>query len=159
MILHSTLGGKIILLAIAIMFGMTTIVLAEPIMLTSIEINIGEHFNNWQDDPYVIHVHDCTEMASECEEYFETFYGWDCYFIYGHKEDDNGSITVAHKWNIVKINNKWYEFESTCLNFQKTSEKYIVDSIQHGFYVDGVKQNKTQNFDDWENFFKGKINL
>jgi len=31
---------------------------------------------------------------------------------------------INHKWVLVYIQGSWYEFESTCFNFQKSSDKY-----------------------------------
>jgi len=45
---------------------------------------------------------------------------------------------------------KHYEFESTTLEFKKMSEKYEVWDVQLGFYVDGVKHEKSQSYDNWE---------
>jgi len=100
---------------------------------------------DWDDNQYIPGVHDCSEMSVECEEWFETR-GYRCLLVYGGNDD------AAHIWNKVLVNGIWWEFESTCLNFQVMSNKYEIHYIQEGFYKDGVKYDKSQNLDNWENF-------
>ncbi len=152
-----TRPAKIVILAIIMLFGFVTVAYAEPIMLKAYEFNIKNHFNNWDDDPYVIHVHDCSEMSVEVEQYVETILGFDCLFVYGYQYDDNGTVTTGHIWNIININNVWYEFESTSLRFKQVSNEFEVQDVQHGFYINGMKYDKSQEFEDWEDeLFRGK---
>jgi len=100
-------------------------------VLESEENMIKEYFHNWEDNPYVAGVHDCSDMSKEVEKYWEVERGYNCHIIYGHHKNK------YHVWNIVNISGTWYEFESTCLSFQKTSEKYKIDYVIYGDYIDG----------------------
>ena len=51
-------------------------------------------------------------------------------------------------WNIVMIDDVPYEFESTALAFEKVSEKHIIQDMQEGFYMDGIKYEKSQTLDN-----------
>ena len=74
--------AKIIFVLLVLLFGCSTIVFAEPILLSAYTINISNHFNGWDDNPYVKGVHDCSDMSPEVEEYVETILGLDCYLVY-----------------------------------------------------------------------------
>lgn len=117
-------------------------ILVNPIQIYY-EFRIRQNYN-WDDEEYQDWC--CSEKSLECEKYFETVEGLPCYLVYGISEDH----TVAHMWNIVMVNGIPYEFESTNLNFQKTSDGYIVQDIQEGFYKNGVKYEKSIPMDDWE---------
>ena len=136
--------AKIIFVILVLLFGCSTIVYAEPILLSAYGINISNHFNGWDDNPYVIHVHDCSDMSTEVEEYVETELGLDCLLIYGKKSN------VTHMWTLIQIDNKFYEFESTRLVFKTVSKGYDVFRVQHGFYKDGTRQDKCLDYKDWE---------
>jgi len=127
-----------------------TISLVNYVDLFIIELKIRDHLNNWEDNPYVRGKHDCSDMSLEVETFFETKTGYDCYLVYGYNKKTN----VGHMWNIVLINNHWYEFESTCLSFQKSSDDYIILDIQNGFFINGVKYEKCQPYKNWEEEIK-----
>ena len=126
------------------------IMCTEPLMLCMYSTNMQMYFNRWKHAPYVLSKHDCSDMSQEVEAYVETQLGLDCYFVYGHRNDCNGTVAGAHIWTLIKINNKFYEFDSTCLTFVPMSKKYMVDDVQQGFYVDGVKYEKCQKLDNWK---------
>ena len=146
--LKVTRQGKIIILMIIAIASISTIVLADDINLFIIETKTQVYYNNWDKPEY--DGWNCDECSVECEKYFEDELGYGCYLVYGHKYETNNT-RINHMWNIAVINGKLYEFESTCLSFQKTSEDYTIDLIQEGFYVNGVKYNKSQLLDNWEN--------
>jgi len=102
------------------------------------------HFLNWYDEDG-----DCSDKSIKCEEYFETVHHLPCYFVYGDR-DSGTDDWAAHMWNIVMIDGVPYEFESITLEFRKMSEKCTVQTMQEGFYVDGVGYEKSQKLDNWE---------
>lgn len=124
------------------------VVSAELIPPFYYQTQIQDKYKGWKSPEYLGWV--CANKSVECEKYFETKLGLSCYLVYGRMNYPNGTIEAAHMWNIVIINDKPWEFESTCLQFQKMSDKYIVDCIQEGFYVNGVKYEKCQPLDNWE---------
>ena len=131
------------LIAILIILCTTIVVSADNIKLFVIEREIQSHYNNWNDD------WDCSETSVECEKYFET-HGYTCYLVYGDRTDKAGNM-YAHMWNIVIIDGKYCEFESTALEFKDVSSEYNIHMIQEGFYADGIKYNKCQSLEKWEN--------
>ena len=138
---------SIVIIAVAVLL-ISVVTLAVPISLFLYQTDISMHFNGWKDDPYDEHTHSCSQMSTEVEEYVETHLGFDCYFVYGEKDSGTENWTV-HMWNIVMIDGAPYEFESTILEFRKMSEEYTVQTMQEGFYVDGVKYEKSQTLDNW----------
>lgn len=118
-----------------------------------LEQEVKDYFNNWEDNPYVSGKHNCKAMSFEVEEYWETVKGYDCYIVYG----SNLNPLTAHMWTIIKIDGNLYEFESTCLSFQSESNKYQVDDVQHGHYINGVYYNMSQPYPDWEEDLKELI--
>ena len=140
--------AKLILLSLALAICCVTVVYAEPIVLSVYELNIQVHFNNWRDNPYVAGQHDCSDMSREVEEYVETELGFECYIVIGNNGNE------SHAWNLVCINNEWYEFESTSLSFSKTSNKYDVTYAIEGDYINGEYYERAPQLDkiveDWE---------
>ena len=49
----------------------------------------------------------------------------------------------------LMINNEPEEFEPTLLEFKIVSDEYEIDAIREGFYVNGVKYEKSQPFENW----------
>jgi len=143
---------------IAVVLSIAVVTNAEPLTLWMYSTDIQMHFNNWDDDPYVASIHDCSDMSREVEEYVETQLNLSCFFVYGYREDSNGHSS-AHIWNMIEINNKFYEFESTSLVFKDVSEEYKIQTMQEGFYVDGVKYEKSQPCDNWEDRFEGVLSI
>ena len=86
----------------------------------------------------------CHDKACEAEKFFETVVGLDCYLVY----------SMEHVWNIVMVDGIPYEFESTCLSFQNTSELFDIADVRMGFYVDGCRVDYCSRLDDWELLFK-----
>jgi len=144
-----TLPGKIVILLLFILFGLTTVIYAEPMMQIAIEFNMQNHYNKW-DDP-IYDDWQCSECSVECEKYFETQLGYPCYLVYGHRCDETGKLLSAHMWNLVEINGKYFEFESTNLHFMKRSNEFHVVMVQYGFYVDGRCVNHSYDVENWEN--------
>jgi len=129
------------LITILIILCTTIIISADNIELFVIERKIQSYYNDWNED------WDCSDTSVECEKYFET-HGYTCYLVYG----DRGLGTdewIGHMWNIVIIDGKPYEFESTTLHFMKVSDKYNIQTIQEGFYVNGIKYNKSQPMEEY----------
>jgi len=121
-------------------------ILFSPSQLNNIENGIREEYNNWDDPQYV--GWDCSNKSVECEKYFETKLNYSCFLVYGirHKEDHD----VGHMWNLVEIDSTFYEFESTTLKFCKVSDRYNVQTMQEGDYINGIRQGKAQTIDNWE---------
>jgi len=136
----------ICLMPVAILF--IAILIHNPIIIGE-EVLIQNYFNCWRDNPYVLDVHDCTEMAVETEEYWETVRGYDCYWVRGDSKEGN----TGHRWNLVKIGNDYHQFESTTLIFNDVSDNYDILWIETGYFVDGKKVNKSIQLDDWKKDF------
>ena len=82
-----------------------------------IEEATQEHFNNWNHEQYTNWT--CSDMSSACKSYIRDTLGYPTVLVYGSAKD-----FTAHKWILVYINNAWYEFESTLLTFQETSNQF-----------------------------------
>jgi len=93
---------------------------------------------------------DCGDIAIITEEYFENEYDIPCYFIYGSTKN-NDSENTAHIWVILDIDGKWYEFEPRWYSFTSRLDEYSIDWVDQGFWVDGEKFDKVQQYDNWEN--------
>jgi len=101
------------------------------------------HFLNWFDEDG-----GCSDTSVKCEEYFETVHHLPCYLVYGHRDFGNDNWT-AHIWNIVMIDGVPHEFESTTFVFKDVSDTYTIQTMQEGFYVDGIEYEKSQKLDNW----------
>ena len=142
---HRSTIKKVLIVSFVILLFIA-VVSAENINLLIIEIQIQNHYSNWDKTEYKDW--DCSETSVECEKYFET-HGYTCYLVYGDRTDKAGKM-YAHMWNIVIIDGKYYEFESTTLEFKDVSSEYNIHMIQEGFYVNSIKYNKCQPLDNWE---------
>ena len=121
--------------------------LVHPIDLFLIENDVKNEFNNWDNIEYI--EWECANKSEECEKYFESK-GYNCLLIYGHQLDENGLKCCYHRWNLVKINNEYIEFESTSLEFFETSKQYIIHRIENGYVVNGITYPYSQPLDGWE---------
>lgn len=111
--------------------------------------NAKIYFKNWYNQN-----RSCSITSKKCEAYFETVHHLSCYLVYGDKNDGTGNW-AAHMWTIVVIDGVPHEFESTTLFFKEVSEEYHIQSMQEGFYVDGVKYAKSQKLDNWRGLNEG----
>ena len=133
---------SIVIIAIILLAGCTIFVIQDALDTTRLSISAKIHFLNWYDQD-----RKCSITAVKCEEYFETVHHLPCYFVYGHR-DYGTDDWAAHIWNIIVIDDVPYEFESTTLVFKEVSEEYTIQTMQEGFYVDGVKYEKSQKLDN-----------
>jgi len=129
---------SIVIIAIILLAGCTVFIPDT----TRLSISAKIHFRNWDGQD-----RKCSITAVKCDEYFETVHHLPCYLVYGQRYLVDGDWK-AHMWNIVMINGVPYEFESTSLEFWEVSEKYTVQCVQEGFYVDGIKYEKSQKLDN-----------
>jgi len=141
-----TLNKIISILLLLLLF--TTLVSAENLKLIYYEQKISLEYNGWDKPEYT--TWDCSNMSPEIEKYFETKLGFTCYLAYGYRRNDTGAINSAHVWNIVIIDKKIYEFESTNLKFEEISKHWIVSCITTGVYLQGVRQNTQTTLNNWE---------
>ena len=130
-----------IVVVIVILIGCIILITSSSVYLS---ISVKLHFLNWYGQET-----DCAFTSLECERYFETVHHLPCYLVYGHRDFETDNWT-AHIWNIVVIDGVPHEFESTSLVFKMVSEKYTIQDMQEGFYVNGVKHEKSQKLNNWE---------
>lgn len=136
---------SIVMIAVILLAGCTVFAIQNAPDTARLSISAKIRFLNWfcQDTK-------CSITSKECERYFETVHRLPCYFVYGHRDFGTDDWT-AHMWNIVMIDGVPYEFESTTFVFKDVSETYTIQDMQEGFYVNGVKYEKSQKLNDWEN--------
>jgi len=134
---------SITIIVVIILVGCTVFAVQNIQDTTRLSLSAKIHFLNWYDEDG-----DCSDKSVKCEEYFETVHHLPCYFVYGDR-DSGTDDWAAHMWNIVMIDGIPFEFESTILVFEKVSEEYTVQTMQEGFYVDGVEYEKSQELDNW----------
>ena len=136
---------SIVIIAIILLVGCTVFAIQNVPDTTHLSISAKLHFLNWYNQN-----RKCSITAVKCEEYFETVHHLPCYLVYSQRyfKDDGW---MAHMWNVVTIDGVPYEFESTALAFEKVSEKHTIQDMQEGFYMDGIKYEKSQKLDNWEN--------
>jgi len=139
--------GAITLFISPILLGIVMLSYIQPMWYE--EYMINRYFNNWDDDPYNVTSHNCGDMSVEVEEYWEIQCGYNCYLVYGSNCESN------HIWVVVQTGSRYHEFESTCLSFQSMSDEYNVTCVQQGFYMDGVRYNRSQSFDNWDKVLGG----
>ena len=97
--------------------------------------------------------YDCVDRAVITEEYFENEYNIPVYMIYGHIPApwENESDAFAHVWLVLDIGGRWYEFEPYWYSFTSRQDKYLVDGLDSGFWVDGEEFENPQPYDNWQN--------
>ena len=137
---------KILIIGFIAIILLCSVIWINNITAFILETEIRFHYNFWNAPKYDSWI--CQDFSEECEKYFET-HGYPCYFVYGDKNSGTDNWT-AHIWNIVMVNGEPFEFESTSLTFKKVSQEYNIQHIQEGFYVNGVKYEKSQELENWE---------
>lgn len=50
----------------------------------------------------------------------------------------------------MEIDGTFYEFEATALQFRRVSDRYTVQTMQEGFYVNGTRYGMAQPLENWK---------
>lgn len=135
----------IVIIVVIILAGCTTFAVQNTPDTARLSFSAKLRFLNW-----FCQNKKCSDTTIECEKYFETVHHLPCYLVYGHR-DFGTDDWAAHMWNIVMMDGVPYEFESTTFVFKDVSETYTIQDIQEGFYMNGVKYEKSQKLNNWEN--------
>ena len=136
------------LLCILIIVLSMTIFAKSTMYFDSIKSLAREKFD-WDDEQY--NGWKCTDFSRETEKWFETELNVPCLLVYGSTND------TGHVWNLVYLYGDWREFESTSLCFQNPSEKYNINDISQGYYINGKIQTKHHlKCGPYSNYIKGE---